>query len=238
MLNGVRRQTLAVTMLAVAGCGRIEFDARGDAGEAGEAAPRDAAAIGLLAVQIDVTATSNIWGAGHATPPAPDGGGGGVLPSSVSLPAGTGRTLELTSATGTINFSGGAGFTTADGYDAGGPISSPSYGGISDVDAMRGQILVAVALDDFEPADPAPPTGMQDSTAPSVTSIVLRQQFFVGDGLTGTGTGQRQTFALPDAATRLYFGFGDSPSSTGLPGAYSDNLGTIAIMLAIRGVPR
>lgn len=34
----------------------------------------------------------------------------------------------------------------------------------------------------------------------------LKQPFFIGDGLTGRGSGQRQQFFVPEGATRLYLG--------------------------------
>ncbi|HEY3242752.1 MAG TPA: hypothetical protein VGM03_05305 [Phycisphaerae bacterium] len=34
----------------------------------------------------------------------------------------------------------------------------------------------------------------------------LRQPFFIGDGLTGTGSGAVQQFLVPDGATRLFLG--------------------------------
>jgi hypothetical protein len=37
----------------------------------------------------------------------------------------------------------------------------------------------------------------------------LQQVFFIGEGLTGTGSGQRQTFVVPTGATRLFLGSAD-----------------------------
>lgn len=48
----------------------------------------------------------------------------------------------------------------------------------------------------------------------------LNQIFFIGDGLTGTGTGEVQTFYVPTGATRLFLGVIDD-------GGYYDNRGQI-----------
>lgn len=48
----------------------------------------------------------------------------------------------------------------------------------------------------------------------------LDQIFFIGDGLTGTGSGTIQTFTVPAGATGLYLGIADSVgASTGNPGS-------------------
>jgi len=48
----------------------------------------------------------------------------------------------------------------------------------------------------------------------------LNQIFFIGDGLTGTGTGAQQAFIAPTGATQLYLAVADSiGASTGNPGS-------------------
>lgn len=61
------------------------------------------------------------------------------------------------------------------------------------------------------------------------------QVFFVGDGLTGTGTGKRQQFLVPPTATHLYLGYVDTCYSSGYagPGCYFDNAGSITVTLNI-----
>ena len=59
----------------------------------------------------------------------------------------------------------------------------------------------------------------------------IGQVFFIGDGLTGTGSGAIQTFAVPDAATRLFLGvadafaFGSDLPGGRDPGFFDDNSG-------------
>jgi len=68
-----------------------------------------------------------------------------------------------------------------------------------------------------------------------VLSPLIGQVFFIGDGLTGTGTGTRQEFVVPPTATRLYLGYVDSCSSSGYtsPGCYGDNAGTLVVFIRI-----
>jgi hypothetical protein len=59
----------------------------------------------------------------------------------------------------------------------------------------------------------------------------IGQIFFIGDGLSGTKTGNSQTFDVPPSATRLYLGLADSgdPRKETAPGYYSDNTGAFTI---------
>jgi hypothetical protein len=59
----------------------------------------------------------------------------------------------------------------------------------------------------------------------------LGQSFFIGDGLTGTGSGAQQRFVTPAGATKLYLGFADAQAFQGNPGAYDDNTGSVAMRL-------
>jgi hypothetical protein len=70
---------------------------------------------------VDVPGTANLYGAGHATPPAPDGHGGGLLPTLVDLAAGAERTVRILGASGTISFTPSVPPNGADG------VASASY---------------------------------------------------------------------------------------------------------------
>ena len=102
----------------------------------------------------------------------------------------------------------------------------------------RGRFLGAVFLDDSEPGDPPPgPLVIPDigfaSLAPG-----LRQSFFVGDGLTGTGAGDAQIFQVPPGATRLFLGVHDAgPPNTAVPGWYGDNSGSISADVELTAGP-
>jgi hypothetical protein len=63
--------------------------------------------------------------------------------------------------------------------------------------------------------------------------------FFIGDGLTGIGAGQRQVFAVPATATQLFLGYIDSCSNTGVtvPGCFNDNGGAVAATFVLSQLP-
>lgn len=64
----------------------------------------------------------------------------------------------------------------------------------------------------------------------------IGQVFFIGDGLTGTGIGKIQTFAVPATATHLYLGYVDNcmPPNNTTPGCYSDNVGSVNVTLKLQ----
>ena len=64
-------------------------------------------------------------------------------------------------------------------------------------------------------------------------SPALNQVFFIGDGLTGDGSGSVQQFMVPLGATRLYLGCADAGNYNGSPGAYSDNSGTFTVSFQV-----
>jgi PEP-CTERM motif len=67
----------------------------------------------------------------------------------------------------------------------------------------------------------------------------LQQAFFIGDGLTGDGTGTTQTFYVPTGATTLYLGISDACGYSGGPSCYDDNGGSFTVNYtgATAGVP-
>jgi hypothetical protein len=64
-------------------------------------------------------------------------------------------------------------------------------------------------------------------------SPVLQQLFFIGDGLTGDGTGSVQVFYVPSGAKSLYLGITDACNGTGQPSCYGDNTGDFIVSYAI-----
>ena len=77
--------------------------------------------------------------------------------------------------------------------------------------------------------NPSPPPTLNFTNDHSFQSLApeLGQVFFVGDGLTGRGTGEVQNFTVPSGATTLYLGFADAPDGQGSPGTYRDNTGSL-----------
>lgn len=103
----------------------------------------------------------------------------------------------------------------------------------SDPNARRVMFLAGVFTSDTEPVDPAPLILDFSSTSigTSFASLapLLNQTFFVGDGLTGTGSGAVQSFFVPDAATRLYLGIVDGQAFVGAPDYYDNNEGSFLL---------
>jgi len=177
--------------------------------------------------EFSMHARSNIYGAGHPVVPNPAGNGGGILPVLVPLPPGTGRKLTFTSVAGSIDYGPCCPTNGPDGIAASGNGAGVDWDGIGGMTLARGRFLSAVLLDDSEPSDPPPDPLVFDDIDFASVSPGLRQTFFVGDGLTGTGVGNVQVFDVPDAATRLFLGVHDTgPPDTSVPGFYDDNFGT------------
>lgn len=115
--------------------------------------------------------------------------------------------------------------------DVGTSSDSPAAGvnGISRA-LVAGGALVGVFVGPGGPSGTAPavldfatngfPPGGYDFTT---LSPLLDQQFFIGDGLTGTGTGSVQTFYAPAGATTLYLAVADSAGDS------QNNLGSITV---------
>ncbi|MHB8636982.1 MAG: hypothetical protein ACYC96_10995, partial [Fimbriimonadaceae bacterium] len=110
-----------------------------------------------------------------------------------------------------------------------------------ELDAGSG-FLVGVFLSAAQPVDPAPAAlaftnngavGLINTDFASLSPL-LDQTFFVGDGLTGNGTGSQQVFNVPDGATRLYLGYADGYGYSGPPGEYQDNTYAVTASFNIR----
>jgi hypothetical protein len=192
--------------------------------------------------QVTINATDNIFGAGLSVAPEPGGDGGGTTPFDVPVPSGT-TWMTFSDVTGTVSYEPG-GSNGPDGSTTGSSISAAgTISGI--VDGTGVFYLTGVFLDGPQPAttsttsgtatsgstgSSSAPTSLDfsgDHSFPSL-SPVLGQVFFIGDGLTGTGTGNVQYFQVPTGATDLYLGFADAQSFQGSPGTYSDNSGSLS----------
>lgn len=113
-----------------------------------------------------------------------------------------------------------------------------SLGGISGYMGPEGP-LVGVFLDDSVPASGAPAplnfTASGLGTDFPTLSPLLKQIFYIGDGVTSGG--EFQTFIAPAGATRLFLGIPDGFSFDGPPGAYDDNDGFYLVRIGVNQVP-
>lgn len=120
-------------------------------------------------------------------------------------------------------FYGSGSLNTADGYGPGNFLGSSFYpsvgsGSISGITLPTGSgmPLVGLFVGAGGPSGAAPaaltfssvsvPTPAGIDIGFNALSPLLDQTFFIGDGLTGNGTGNAQTFHVPTGATTLYLG--------------------------------
>ena len=183
---------------------------------------------------VGVPGIADIWLAGQPNGTTLNGGfpGSDVAPTnsprlgSAGLDLTPGSYLTFTAA-GSTDYNGCAGPSPDGGLPCGaGPI--PGAFGIS---GYNGPVnaLIGVFVDASVPGGTAP--APMDFTTPgslaqATISPQLRQVFFIGDGLTGTGTGAVQRFVIPPGATRLFLA-----SSDGL-GANYNNFGAFSVLVA------
>ena len=158
---------------------------------------------------ITVPGTSNPWLAGMPNG-STDGGmdeapaNSPVLVPSVNLDAGAVLTF---SAAGLVSNGPCCPLVGPDG----GAFASHAFAdenGISDVSAPVNSLL-GVFLDDSQPDASAVPGALNFATIGldfASLSPLLKQVFFIGDGLTAEGSGTLQSFEIPTGATRLFLG--------------------------------
>jgi len=184
-----------------------------------------------LSNTLTVSARATIYGAGHATLHDP----GALPPPGVSFSPAPGKALTLTSVSGQVGCCGAG--STQNGADGGTQFSTnvSALGGISGIRVDgRALFLVGVFLTDQEPADPAPNAlNFTGTTNYSQIAPLIGQVFYIGDDLTGIGSGQQQVILVPPTATRLYLGFAEGPGFTGTPGGYGDNIGSLSATVGI-----
>jgi len=185
---------------------------------------------------LTVPGIADVWLAGQANGTILQGifPGTDVAPSNSPVLASTGLNMTagsyLTfSATGTTNYNGCLG-TSPDGTGCGN-LSTGSYFGLSTYSGPA-DALIGVFIGAGTPGGTAP-AGLDFTTlasqAQATISPQLNQVFFIGDGLTGTGSGSVQQFVIPAGATRLYIGSSD----TG--GANNNNSGSFSVTVSDAG---
>jgi len=185
-----------------------------------------------------IPGNSEIAGAGNAG--LPDSSG--VAPIEFDLPA-YASVFTMISASGTITLNSRGGSNDADGVIVSGSynLSLPNasyasaYGGISGIKQPGAGAIIGVFEPATAPTGAAPPTLDFTVIGKNFTSFspLLYQLFYIGDGLTGDGSGTVQQFNVPPGATRLFLGISDAPGFDGGPGAYSDNSGDFTVSFQI-----
>jgi hypothetical protein len=107
--------------------------------------------------------------------------------------------------------------------------------------ARRVMFLSGVFTSGSVPQAPAPAIlnfsssfgGSPLGTSFTQLSPLLNQSFYIGDGLTGTGSGTAQSFMVPDGATHFYLGIVDGGYFVGAPDYYDNNRGSFSVQGAV-----
>lgn len=182
---------------------------------------------------IAINATDDIYGAGRSAS-ASDG----LLPPVYSFAAGLGQALEVSDSGTWLEDSPFPSDTDGSRFACGGHsgVLIGATGGISSYTADFCSALVGVFLTDAAPSGTAPSglcfddsSDISGCTPTDFASLspAIGQVFFIGDGLTGDGTGSEQLFVVPSGATRLFLGEADSCNFNGPPSCFFDNVGAI-----------
>ena len=187
-------------------------------------------------ITINLESRSNIFASGRMYTSDPGGGGGGILPFELALDCSVTKII-FPEVKGQISITGdpsispeGWSIDSPEGYDPNARI--PEFEGLSDViSKKRALFLAGVFLDD------SVPDGVYQG-GPNIIQYdlienrpALNQIFYIGDGLTGTGSGELQEFFVPKGATRLFLGFPDAPYFKGPHGYYGDNEGSVDVTI-------
>lgn len=188
-------------------------------------------ALGLASAQAGTTVTVNgqddVYQAN-----GPDGSDG-LAPQTINVSALTSITFSV-SAGRTVTVNGGT-YNDADGV---GSLSGEFNTGANSISGITTPTAGAI-IGVFEGATlTTTPAALNFDTGvgntPGTTSFAslspeLQQAFFIGDGLTGDGTGATQTFYIPTGATTLYLGLADACGYNGSPSCFFDNSGSFTV---------
>ena len=192
------------------------------------------------AVSTTVQSTGSIYATGSGSTP----------PTMITLPSGatsivfnsvTGSiTTGCASTEGCIALNNGTGNNNNDPDGVGAAPATSSNTGTSSISGMVAPgagYLVGLFVPAGGPTGAAP-TALDFTSSGLGTSFTslspqLDQVFFIGDGLTGNGTGTQQTFNIPTGAGQLWLGISDAGFYNGAPGAYGDNLGLYTVGLSV-----
>lgn len=151
-------------------------------------------------------------------------------PLLVPIAVSGGMTFSF-SATG-ITDGAGSGATAPDGANL---FNMTNYGiGVAPANGVRVLGLVGVFLTDAVPDAATQPAALDFSGGLNFASLApgIAQIFWIGDGLTGTGSGAIQQFLAPAGATRLFLGTVDGFEWQNNSGGYQVTVTTLA-----NGVP-
>ena len=175
-----------------------------------------------------VLATSSVYAVGTNASAASSYGG--TAPTGIAVLPGT--SYFTFSASGTVTVNSGGNINDADGVGSASAETNLGAAGLSGIAAPTAGYIAGVFLAAGGPSGSTPPaldfTGA-GGTSFTTLSPLLDQVFFIGDGLTGDGSGATQEFVAPAGATELYLGLADACGYYGGPSCLGDNSGSFAV---------
>jgi hypothetical protein len=181
---------------------------------------------------LEVPSKANLFAAGIDRLPHPAGGGGGVYPVCVILPAGA-TTMQVTQAHGEASYNPSGTPTNGPDGDSSGAYAGGALGPagvVSGIDSTeRVGFVAGVFLGDQPLAVPPATITFDGAFDLAEMAPELGQLFFVGDGAAG---GAVQVFIVPPGATRLFLGIADGFNFAGPPGYYDDNSGSFTVTVS------
>jgi hypothetical protein len=177
-----------------------------------------------------VNATDSVYAAGAYASDA--AAFGGTAPVGIAIAPGV-TSITFSSSTGaTVTVNGGGNYNDADGIGSASSEVNTGFNSLSGISSPTAGYIAGVFLTAGGPDGTAPAALDFDGTGgTSFTSLsaAIDQVFYVGDGLTGDGTGTTQTFYVPTGATELYLGLADACGYYGGPSCLGDNAGSFSV---------
>ena len=171
---------------------------------------------------LNVPGTANPWLAGMPTGSGACGGDSAPGQSPVLFQSFTPGSILTFSVAGSTDHGGPPIGLSPDG----GPVQPhPAENGIASNNVPISALL-GVFLDSSPPDGTPAPSQFPYAPVASILKPGLKQVFFIGDGLTGTGAGARQQVVAPAGATRLFLGTQDGCS-------WSDNGGSFTVSITV-----
>ena len=189
-----------------------------------------AVALPTQAAVVVVNAQSDIYmGAGAD-------GSDGLVPVVIDLGTATSITFNVT---GLITVNGGT-INDADGVGSLSGETNTGFGLFSGIKAPTAGFLAGAFVSGVVRQNaPASLDFTSSGLGTSFSSLnpVTDQVFFIGDGLTGDGTGSTQTFFIPTAGKghQLVLGLTDACGYSGSPSCYGDNSGSFVVNYTLNG---
>jgi hypothetical protein len=182
------------------------------------------------AATVTVHGTDDLYNAGTA------GTYDGTNPEAIDVTGLSSITFSV-SGGNTVSVNGGGNFNDADGVGSVQGENDSGTASLSGIVAPTAGYMAGVFLGGTVAGVPSALDFTANGLGTGFASLapMLQQTFFIGDGLTGDGTGATQTFYIPVGATTLYLGLTDACGYNGGPSCFDDNVGSFTVTTSAGG---